>query len=180
MVWAVQLHLWREAMASRPIEVKARFQGPDESSAALIAARAKGFLSARTCGADALGYDLDFAQHPVTASLVSILACTIAGVMVGFGFDLFSPGVALWFPTPWAVPALSGAGGAMLGGAIALAICRTTLSEYRDTRELTVVAARVRPDELDSICGLFELHAALEIRTAASRLRERDGRRQVA
>lgn len=165
----VDLRTRREPSGSRTIEFKARFRSSEESVSALTAARAHGFVAARCCSEDALEFELDFVQHPVATSIAAIIVCAAAGVVVGVVFDVLSPGASLWLSTRWAMPAVSALGGAALGASIALAICRSALHEYRDTRDMRVLAVQVRAYELDSLRALMRRHGAIELRIGAAR-----------
>jgi hypothetical protein len=158
----VGFYALRDHLGSRPVEIKARFRSPDESRSAMIAALSRGSLAAQCCSEDAFEFHFDFVQHPIATSIAATVACTLAGLLVGLAYRLFAPASPQWLPGVW----VSGLSAATLGALSALWICRSALSEYRLTRELTGVRARVQPDHVESITAEFERHGAIEIRVA--------------
>ena len=128
----------------------------------MSAALAQGSLAARCCTDDALEFHFDFVQHPVATSIAATIACTLAGLLVGLVYRFFAPVSPIWLPGVW----VSGLSGAAVGALSAIWICRSALSEYRLTRELTGVRARVQRDQVARISAEFERRGAIEIRVA--------------
>lgn len=146
------------------VSLTARFANEDEATAAALALQSLGAEVSRCCDDD-LGFELDFVQHPLATSAVAMVACGLAGVLIGAIASGFIPGVSGWVYGPVPGPLVMGGGAAAVGGMIALLICRSALPDYRPTRSQTVVRAVVPPAHLDEATAVvLARHHALELR----------------